>query len=190
VVADGPAIYGMFRIISRSRRGAKGAGYGWLLVGCGTAASIGGNVAHAHPNLVAQGIAATIPLAVLAMLEGLKGDAGEITHLAQAMDLDRATALEQPGRLPHDTTVRRSDTTAILDSAAAADGSQWPALPAGPRPTNRTTVEAQLQAAYAQPRPDGQPWTARTLAEAAGCGRSSAATFLQRQRPPVSERTQ
>jgi hypothetical protein len=47
VVADGPAIYGMFRIISRSRRGAKGAGYGWLLVICGTAASIGGNVAHA-----------------------------------------------------------------------------------------------------------------------------------------------
>jgi hypothetical protein len=32
VVADGPAIYGMFRIISRSRRGARGAGYGWLLV--------------------------------------------------------------------------------------------------------------------------------------------------------------
>jgi hypothetical protein len=31
VVADGPAIYGMFRIISRSRRGARGAGYGWLL---------------------------------------------------------------------------------------------------------------------------------------------------------------
>jgi Protein of unknown function (DUF2637) len=72
VVADGPAIYGMFRIISRSRRGARGAGYGWLLVTCGTAASIGGNVAHAQPNLVAQGIAAAIPLAVLAMLEGLK----------------------------------------------------------------------------------------------------------------------
>ena len=50
VVADGPAIYGMFRIISRSRRGAKGAGYGWLLVIAGTLASIGGNVAHAHPN--------------------------------------------------------------------------------------------------------------------------------------------
>ena len=32
VVADGPAIYGMFRIVSRSRRGANGAGYGWLLV--------------------------------------------------------------------------------------------------------------------------------------------------------------
>jgi Protein of unknown function (DUF2637) len=82
VVADGPAIYGMFRIISRSRRGAKGAGYGWLLVIAGTLASIGGNVAHAHPNLVAQAIAAAIPLAVLAMLEGLKGDAGEVTRLA------------------------------------------------------------------------------------------------------------
>ena len=78
VVADGPAIYGMFRIVSRSRRGARGTGYGWLLVGCGTAASIGGNVAHAQPNLVAQAIAAAIPLAVLAMLEGLKGDAGEV----------------------------------------------------------------------------------------------------------------
>jgi hypothetical protein len=51
VVADGPAIYGMFRIVSRSRRNAKGAGYGWLLVCCGTAASVGGNVAHAQPDL-------------------------------------------------------------------------------------------------------------------------------------------
>src|SRR5215216_1070593 len=99
VVADGPAIYGMFRIISRSRRGAKGAGYGWLLVGCGTLASIGGNVAHAHPNLVAQAIAAAIPLAVLAMLEGLKGDAGEVTRLTHAADLDRAAALDEPGQL-------------------------------------------------------------------------------------------
>src|SRR5215204_4108562 len=82
VVADGPAIYGMFRIVSRSRRGAKGAGYGWLLVTCGTLASIGGNVAHAHHDLVAQAIAAAIPLAVLAMLEGLKGDASEVTRLA------------------------------------------------------------------------------------------------------------
>ena len=50
-------------------------------------------------------------------------------------------------------------------------------------------VGVRLQAAYAQPRPDGQPWTARTLAEAAGCGRSSAAAFLQRQRPPTQEQT-
>jgi Protein of unknown function (DUF2637) len=100
VVADGPAIYGMFRIISRSRRGAKGAGYGWLLVGCGTLASIGGNVAHAQDDLVAQAIAAAIPLAVLAMLEGLKGDAGEVTRLAaQAADRDREGALIQAGQL-------------------------------------------------------------------------------------------
>ena len=191
VVADGPAIYGMFRIVSRSRRGARGAGYGWLLVGCGTLASIGGNVAHAQPNLVAQAIAAAIPLAVLAMLEGLKGDAGEVTRLtAQAADPDHATALDRPGQRPQGTTVRRSDTTALLESAGAADGSRRPALPAGrPRPPDRSMVGARLQAAYAQQRPDGRPWTARTLAEAAGCGRSSAASFLQRQRPPVGERT-
>jgi Protein of unknown function (DUF2637) len=190
VVADGPAIYGMFRIISRSRRNAKGAGYGWLLVTCGTAASIGGNVAHAQPNLVAQAIAAAIPLAVLAMLEGLKGDASEATRLtAQATDLDRACALAQPGQRPAATTVRRTDPTANLDTAAVALGSQRRALPAGPRPTDNSTVGARLLAAYAQPRPDGQAWTARTLAEAAGCGRSSAASFLQRQRPPAGEPT-
>jgi hypothetical protein len=192
VVADGPAIYGMFRIISRSRRNAKGAGYGWLLVTCGTAASIGGNVAHARPDLVAQGIAAAIPLAVLAMLEGLKGDAGEVARLAAgAAGLDNATAVDQPGELPQGTTVRRTDTTALLDTAGVADGSRRPALPAGPSPTDRSMVGARLQAAYAQQRPDGHPWTARTLAEAAGCGRSSAAAFLQRQRqrPPAAEHT-
>jgi Protein of unknown function (DUF2637) len=190
VVADGPAIYGMFRIISRSRRNAKGAGYGWLLVGCGTLASIGGNVAHAKDDLVAQAIAAAIPLAVLAMLEGLKGDAGEVTRLAaRAADLHRAGPLDQPDQIPHATTVRRTAPTANPDTAAAALGSQRRALPAGPR-SDPSTVGARLQAAYTQPRPDGQPWTARTLAEAAGCGRSSAASFLQRQRPPAAERTQ
>jgi hypothetical protein len=184
VVADGPAIYGMFRIVSRSRRGAKGAGYGWLLVGCATLASIGGNVAHAHPNLVAQAIAAAIPLAVLAMLEGLKGDAGEVTSLAnQAAGGDCAGAGAKHSQLPQAITVRRPDPT----NPAAAVGSQRRALPAGPRPADPTPVGARLQAAYAQPRPDGQPWTARTLAEAAHCGRSSASSFLQRQRPPVGE---
>jgi Protein of unknown function (DUF2637) len=190
VVADGPAIYGMFRIISRSRRGARGAGYGWLLVIAGTLASIGGNVAHAQPNLVAQAIAAAIPLAVLAMLEGLKGDAGEVTRLAtQATSLDRTAGFEQPGRLPHATSVRRSDLAAHPDTTAAALGAQRRALPAGPGRTDTTTVGARLQTAYAQPRPDGHPWTARTLAEAAGCGRSSAASFLQRQRPSTAEDT-
>jgi len=189
VVADGPAIYGMFRIVSRSRRGARGAGYGWLLVGCGTLASIGGNVAHAQDDLVAQAIAAAIPLAVLAMLEGLKGDASEVTRLTAQADPDHATALEGPGQLPQGTTVRRTDTTAVLDTAGAEDGSRRPALPGGPSPTDRRVVGARLQKAYDQRRPDGRPWTARTLAEAAGCGRSSAAAFLQRQRPPAAERT-
>jgi hypothetical protein len=177
----------MFRIVSRSRRGAPGAGYGWLLVGCGTAASIGGNVAHAHPNLVAQAIAAAIPLAVLAMLEGLKGDAGEVTRLAaQATARDGAGTLDPAGQLPQATTVRRSDPTNQHPSTGTFCPRR-PALPAGPEPTANGRVGARLQAAYALPRPDGQPWTARTLAEATGCGRSSAASFLQRHRPSTPE---
>ena len=124
------------------------------------------------------------------MLEGLKGDASEVTRLAaRAADLHPAGALTQPDQLPQATTVRRTTPTANPDTAAAL-GSQRRALPAGPRPVGHATVGARLQAAYALPRPDGRPWTARTLAEAAGCGRSSAASFLQRQRPPTSERTQ
>jgi hypothetical protein len=190
VVADGPAIYGMFRIVSRSRRGARGVGYGWLLVGCGTVASIGGNVAHARPNLVAQAIAAAIPLAVLAMLEGLKGDAGEVTRLSRTADLEGVGAWERPAQRPQATTVRRTHPSANLDSTTATLAPQQRALPTTPSPNDSSPVGARLQAAYAQPRPDGQPWTARTLAQAAGCGRSSAAAFLRRQRPPAEGHTQ
>jgi hypothetical protein len=188
VVADGPAIYGMFRIVSRSRRGAKGAGYGWLLVICGTAASIGGNVAHAQDDLVAQAIAAAIPLAVLAMLEGLKGDAGEVTRLAaQAATIAAGSGEQVGGKVAgrpasEQVSVHRTDTPPVVD-AAPLDGSRLRQLPARPpRPDGAAGVCQRLQAAFAGGRPDGQPWTARTLAEAAGCGRSSAASFLQTQR--------
>jgi Protein of unknown function (DUF2637) len=187
VVADGPAIYGMFRIVSRSRRGARGAGYGWLLVIAGTLASIGGNVAHAHPDLVARAIAAAIPLAVLAMLEGLKGDAGEVTRLAAQAAGDGASTLEPTGQFPQATTVRRGDPATKQHQATGTVSPGRRALPAGPEPTATGKVGTRLQAAYAQPRPDGQAWTARALAEAAGCGRSSAASFLQHQRPPAQE---
>jgi hypothetical protein len=188
VVADGPAIYGMFRIISRSRRGAKGAGYGWLLVIAGTLASIGGNVAHAQPDLVARAIAAAIPLAVLAMLEGLKGDAGEVTRLAaQAAAGDEWGTPRPASQLPQATTVRRSDPATTQHHATGTFPPGRQALPAGPEPADNGTVGARLQAAYAQSRPDGQAWTARTLAAAAGCGRSSAASFLQRHRPSTAE---
>jgi hypothetical protein len=178
----------MFRIVSRSRRGAKGVGYGWLLVIAGTLASIGGNVAHARDDLVSRAIAAAIPLAVLAMLEGLKGDAGEVTRLAaQPAAGDGAGTLEPAGQRPQPTTVRRGDPTTKQHQATGTFSPQRRALP---EPADNSTVRARLQAAYSHPRPDGQLWTARTLAEAAGCGRSSAATFLQRHRPPVQERTQ
>jgi hypothetical protein len=196
VVADGPAIYGMVRIVSRSRRGARGAGYGWLLVTCGTAVSIAGNVAHAQPGWVARGIAAAIPLAVLAMLEGLKGDAREVVRLATP---DPSSPAVQPGTPDPSgpavqvdildpssgqpvnittTTVRRVDPdtpAARLDSRGVR---QLPARTpsSDPRPDGR--VRDRLLAVHAQGRPDGQAWTARTLAQAAGCGRSTAAAFL------------
>jgi hypothetical protein len=190
VVADGPAIYGMVRIVSRSRRGARGAGYGWLLVICGTAVSVAGNVAHAQPGLVARGIAAAIPLAVLAMLEGLKGDAREVVQLAtpdpSGPDTwpDRAVQPDTPNPScdqPPDvtTTVRRVDPPDTL--AARMDGRGVRQLPArtpasDPRPDG--PVRDRLAAVHAQGRPDGQPWSARTLAQAAGCARSTAAAFL------------
>jgi hypothetical protein len=184
VVADGPAIYGMFRIVSRSRRGAKGAGYGWLLVGCGTAASIGGNVAHAQPNLVAQSIAAAIPLAVLAMLEGLKGDASEVARLGATAGQGSsppatADARGLDSRAASDTTVRRIDTPD--GSVSELDGRTAGALAAPPLAVDGG-VQGRLRAAHAQARSDGGPWTARSLAQAAGCGRSTAAAFLRTQR--------
>jgi hypothetical protein len=189
VVADGPAIYGMFRIVSRSRRNAKGAGYGWLLVTCGTAASIGGNVAHAQPNLVAQTIAAAIPLAVLAMLEGLKGDAGEAVRLAAAAGQgsipDAQTGhLGLDGRAASDTTVRRTD---IPDALVSGVDTRPAGALAAPSAAADGGVQARLQVAYRQDRPDGQAWTARTLAQAAGCGRSTAGAFLRTRREATPE---
>jgi hypothetical protein len=196
VVADGPAIYGMVRIVSRARRGAKGAGYGWLLVGCGTAVSIAGNIAHAQPGWVARGIAAAIPLAVLAMLEGLKGDAREVVRLAtpdpsgppvQADTPDPSSRAVQPDT-PHPSSGQPSDTTITVRRVdcpdtppAGMDGHKVRQLPArtpasDPRPDGR--VRDRLVALYAAGRSDGQPWSARTLAAAAGCARSTAAAFL------------
>jgi hypothetical protein len=206
VVADGPAIYGMVRIVSRSRRGARGAGYGWLLVACGTAASVGGNVAHAQPGWVARGIAAAIPLAVLAMLEGLKGDAREVVRLAtpdpsgppvqpntpppsgdQGVQPD--TLDPSGGQAPDTTTtVRRVDPPD--GSAARVDPSRVRELPARTPPSDTRPdgrVRERLTAVHARGRPDAQPWTARTLAQAAGCARSTAAAFLAAHRQQQQE---
>jgi hypothetical protein len=176
VVADGPAIYGMVRIISRARRAARGAGYGWLLVGCGTAASIAGNVAHAQPGLVARGIAAAIPLAVLAMLEALKGDTQEVARLA-AQTIPAATQGSADA-----TLARRGDRPALADTLTVGQ------LAARPHAAD-SSVRDRLQTAYAGVRADGRPWTARSLADAASCGRTAAARFLQAQRTVGGEAT-
>jgi hypothetical protein len=186
VVADGPAIYGMVRIVSRARRGARGAGYGWLLVGAGTLASIAGNVAHARPELVARGIAAAIPLAVLAMLEALKGDTAEVARLAADPGPPTATA----DRRPADTRPAAHGVGQVDRAAApgSADPSGVGELATRARLAD-ASVRQRLEAAYAGPRGDGRPWTARTLAEAAGCGRTAAARFLQAQRAAGGEAT-
>jgi Protein of unknown function (DUF2637) len=193
VVADGPAVYGMVRIVSRSRRGAKGAGYGWLLVIAGTVVSVAGNVAHAQPGWVARGIAAAIPLAVLAMLEGLKGDAREVVRLAAPAPSGpdprpdppvQPDTLDPSGDQAPDptTTVRRVDPPDTLDGpAAGVDARGVRELPARtPRPDRPSDgpVRVRLAAVHAQGRPDGGAWSARTLAQAAGCARSTAAAFL------------
>jgi len=138
VVADGPAIYGMFRIVSRSRRGAKRSP-AWL--------------PKPRP----------------------------------------ATARACSSRPASSPIPRRFDAATPPPNQHPSPGTFSPgrrALPAGPaEPTANGTVGARLQAAFGQPRTDGQPWTARTLAEAAGCGRSSAAAFLQRHRPSTEEQT-
>jgi Protein of unknown function (DUF2637) len=184
VVADGPAIYGMVRIVSRARRGAPGAGYGWLLVGAGTAASIAGNVAHARPELVARAIAAAIPLPVLAMLEALKGDTQEVARLAAAATGPSDPPATATGDAGDAVRVRGSDRPA---AGNPADTSAVPKLAAGQARSADVGVRQRLQAAYGTGRADGRPWTARTLAEAAGCGRTAAARFLQLQRTAGGE---
>ena len=156
-------------------------------------ASIGGNVAHAHPNLVAQAIAAAIPLAVLAMLEGLKGDAGEVTRLAAAGQGSIPSAAADPcgldGRTVSNTVVRRLDTMDTPDGRVSERDGRAAAALAGPSASADRGVQGRLRAAHAHPRPGGGPWTARTLAQAAGCGRSTAATFLRSQREQAGEGT-
>ncbi len=193
VVADGPAIYGMVRIVSRSCRDANGAGYGWLLVVAGTAASIAGNVAHAQPGAVARGIAAAVPLAVLAMLEALKGDAQQVARLATASrpvappdGLGAGSVQQADG--PVRLTVRRVDAEDASDRRPdGVDGRTVRAVAAASTPVD-AGVQQRLGATFQQGRPDGAAWKSRTLAQAAGCGHSTAAAFLRTRRQQQARR--
>jgi hypothetical protein len=94
--------------------------------------------------------------------------------------------LEEPVELAGDVADQAPVDLAVgLVDAVAADDSRVRQLPARPSRASTSAVRQRLQAAYQQERPDGRPWTARILAAAAGCGRSSAARFLQTQ--PVAE---
>jgi hypothetical protein len=126
------------------------------------------------------------------MLEGLKGDAGEVTRLAaRATDLDRPTRLDASDTNDQQAapiTVRRAATLTAVDGDRP-NGARLPELSARPVRTAGNGVRERLQAAFARGRPDGGAWTARTLAEAASCGRSSAAAFLQSQRQGEEDRS-
>jgi hypothetical protein len=119
---------------------------------------------------------------VLAMLEGLKGDAGEVTRLAAAAPASTrdgpADPLGSGDQAASATTVHRLDPSD--GSVSGLDGQAARALAA--RPAQAGGVQARLATVHAQARSDGGSWTARTLAEAAACGRSSAAAFLRMKR--------
>ena len=111
-----------------------------------------------------------------------------VPHGVKDASCNRARILAWWTCHPQATTVRHNDPATKPRHATETLSPGRRALPAGStEPTANGRVGARLQAAYAHPRPDGQAWTARTLAEAAGCGRSSAASFLQRQRPATAE---
>lgn len=113
------------------------------------------------------------------MLEALKGDTQEVARLAAK------AAPAAPVQGPADaTSVRRADHPTGV--AGPADTRVVGQLAARPQ-TADTSVRGRLQAAYASARADGRPWTARTLADAAGCGRTAAARFLQAQRAASGE---
>jgi hypothetical protein len=117
---------------------------------------------------------------VLAMLEALKGDTQEVARLtAQAV----VAATQRPADA---TLVRRADHPAQV--AGPADTPTVGQLAARPQATH-SSVRDRLRTAYAGVRADGRPWTARTLADAAGCGRTAAARFLQAQRTAGGEAT-
>ena len=192
VVADGPAIYGMFRIVSRSRRGAKGAGYGWLLVGCGTA---GLDRRQRRPRPTRPGRPG----------HRRRHPPGRAGHAGRAQGRRRrGHPPGRPGRRPgprgrahparpaparHHRPTHRPHR----QPGHRGGGTRLPAACAARRARARPTAPRSGRGCR-RPMPSrgrtGRPWTARTLAEAAGCGRSSAASFLQRQRPPAAERTQ
>jgi hypothetical protein len=192
----------MVRIVSRSRRGARGAGYGWLLVTCGTAASVAGNVAHAPAGLGRPRHRRRHP-------PGRPGDAGgaqggrprgrPARHPAPVRP-DRPARHpgpvrpgppSRPGRPAGPPRPVRRPGAGRRDHRPACGSPRHPGgqhgRPRGPaaarpdpasdpRPDGR--VRERLSAVHAHGRPDGQPWTARTLAEVAGCAKSTAAAFL------------
>jgi hypothetical protein len=178
LVADGPAAYGMVRVVARARRNTDGAWYGWALVGAGTACSIAGNVTHAltaRPgSWVAGCVAALIPLAVVAMLEAARSDARLVYRVVRR---DVRQGAPQAKQSPSEVT----QAPASLTQPDAARVTQ----PAGHRTDAATHATAdpgrRVAAALAGPPPPGG-WTGPKLAAAAQVSRSKADRALRKHR--------
>ena len=107
---------------------------------------------------------------------------------APPVDTPATTDTERPGV---DAPAEVEPDPSTVDPAADAPGVQAPAGRVdaeGVQPSEavsapgRERVRDRLAAVHAAGRPDGAGWTARTLAAAASCGRSTAAAFLRDQR--------
>jgi hypothetical protein len=187
LVADGPALYGMVRVVARARRGAGGAWYGWALVGAGTACSIAGNVTHAltlRPgSWVAGGIAALIPLAVLAMLEAIRGDAREVYRAVHREVRHHVRSAKQPASLP------ASPDAASVGQTPASPEARDAAAVTQPGEADEAAGDAatRVAAALAGPAPAGG-WTGPKLADAAQVPRSTADRHLRKHRLTAARR--
>jgi hypothetical protein len=97
-------------------------------------------------------------------------------------DAPAVQPVDPPGA--SDPSPSRSHPTVDAPGGQAADG---PVDAPGAQPDATSAPRAgevrdRLTAVHAAGRPDGAAWSARTLAQAAGCARSTAAAFLRRQR--------
>jgi hypothetical protein len=95
-----------------------------------------------------------------------------------AVDAQGVRALSAPDTPPVRPLPPGNPSVLAADGSMDAPGVQPASVSVAPA----RGVRDRLAAAYANRRVDGGAWSARTLAQAAGCGRSTAAAFLRQQR--------
>jgi hypothetical protein len=127
----------------------------------------------------AAGYDAIAPLLLLGWAEVGPWFLRNFHMIATASEERRTPATAMPEARASTAVVAGSPTRTATRRGVGAARTPRPGQ-GGHRPADSAAaVQARIAAAYAAGRPGGQPWTARTLAEAAGCGKTAAATFLR-----------